>query len=142
MRTEIEKMFENAGVKPRYKKRTECKDGYTVGHPCEKGIACINCNRSVFEDVMPPFTAEKQLELIKWLAHKDYDKDALLININGSNYTYFSLGINSCDDGNGLYEDYCFGSGQFDEALAGVVNLIWQDLTDQEKEEIRGILND
>ena len=66
--TEIEKLFENAGIEPQYKKRTECKDGYTVGHPCEKWIACINCNRSVFEDVMPPFTAEKQLLLIQWLA--------------------------------------------------------------------------
>lgn len=102
--TEIEKMYKNAGVEPQYKKRTECKDGYTVGHPCEKGIACINCNRSVFEDVMPPFTAEKQLELIKWLSEDDTEK--------------------------------------FEEALSGLINDLWQDLTDQEKEEIRGILNE
>ena len=116
--SEIEKLYENAGVEKEWK-------------PLPYGD---------IEEYYPEFTAEKQLELIKWLAYKDYDKDALLININASNYTYFSLGINSCDDGNGLYEDYCFGSKQFNEALAGVVNLIWQDLTDTEKAEIKRIL--
>ena len=130
---EIEKLYENAGVEPIAE---YCK------HQCNNEFddnACIGC-KHIEKVEYPPFTAEKQIELIKLLAHKDYDKDALLININASNYTYFSLGINSSDDGNGLYEDYCFGSKQFDEALAGVVNLIWQDLTEEEKQQIRDIL--
>ena len=31
---------------------------------------------------------------------------------------------------------------EFENALAGVINEMWQDLTDQEKEEIRRILNE
>ena len=129
---EIIKLYENAGVEKKIMCDWTCRGSEICNTNCE--------HHESTKEFYPPFTAEKQLNLIKWLAYKDYDKDALLININGSNYNYFSLGISSSDDGNGLYEDYCFGSKQFDEALAGVVNLLWQDLTEEEKEQIRSVL--
>lgn len=134
--TEISKMYKNAGIKPQYKKRTECKDGYTVGHPCEKGIACINCNRSVFEDVMPPFTAEKQLEIIKLISKQgqviieNWEKDNKGFNVTfraNSNLRYITMD--------------CITRKTVEEALAQIINDIWQDLTSEEKEKIRGILN-
>ena len=67
---EIEKLYKNANVEPQYKKRIECKEGHPIGKPCGKN-PCIDCDKSVFKDVMSPFTAEKQLELIKWLATRE-----------------------------------------------------------------------
>lgn len=76
--------------------------------------------------VYPPFTAEKQLELIKWLA------------IGGE-----VCRIDATEKGKWFVEnDYktskCFV--EFTEALANVINDLWQDLTDAEKVQIRGIL--
>jgi len=131
--TEIKKMFENAGVEPQYKKRTECKDGYTVGHPCEKGIACINCNRSVFEDVMPPFTAEKQLKIIQLLSKI---RNAIQFCYSDNQYILVvNFETEKCQWAN-KYHD------KPDEALADMVNVLWKSLTNQDKEEIRRILNE
>jgi len=106
---EIEKMHENTGI--RICKR---KQGFTLKDCTDR--ECKECG--YYE--MPPFTTEKQIELIKWIANrKGY-----------SDYEYF---------GN-LFDDYV-QFREFDEALARLVNDIWQDLTDQEKEKIKKILN-
>lgn len=64
----IQKLYEVAGIEPEHRFK-ECKKGYTIGKPCNHP-PCIRCDSSVFEDIYPPFTAEKQLELIKWLVRK------------------------------------------------------------------------
>lgn len=59
----------------------------------------------------PTFTVEKQLELIKWMIK--------------TNYRYFIQDIIADD---------------FSRTLAGVFNLYWQDLTREERQQIKEIL--
>ena len=122
--TEIEKMFENANIKQDRMCEWTCKDSETCN---------LNCKHyGSMQLYYPPFTAEKQLELIKWLSTKE-----LKIRTNKQPYAIY-IGIlgndNTCFFGcEGLY---------FEQTLAEVINNLWQDLTDQEKEEIRNILNE
>lgn len=124
--SEIEKMYENAGI--------------------EKECNCTNYDSRCFQDCTkcekyPPFTAEKQLELIKLLARKDYGNyaESLLISIR-DDYNYLSVGITTDFGSECFYEDFTFDNKQFDEAIAGLINKLWQDLTDKEKEQIKEIL--
>ena len=95
--TEIEKMYKNAGVEPIYP-YTKC---------------------------YPEFTAEKQLELIKWLMkydeiHGDYGDDE---------YGFSTLNYS------GKYKK------DFEESLASVINNeLWQSLTEEERKQIKEIL--
>jgi hypothetical protein len=75
----------------------------------------------------PPFTAEKQIRIIKWLSDKaDY------IDIHYDRYK----GIFNIQTGmGGLY--VC---NEFERALASRVNAIWQNLTEEEKQQVKGIL--
>ena len=120
--TEIDKMFENAGIKGEWRDyRTKNGKIYEGKNPKNRNIRLCK----------PDFTAEKQLELIKWLSTKE-----LKIRTNKQPYAIY-IGIlgndNTCFFGcEGLY---------FEQTLAEVINNLWQDLTDQEKDEIRRILN-
>lgn len=105
---EIEKMYENAGFK-------------TEIVPCYS----LNCEYFEVDKGYPPFTAEKQLELIKWLMkydeiHGDYNDDE---------YGFSTLNYS------GKYKK------DFEESLASVINNeLWQDLTEEEKQQVKGIL--
>jgi len=106
--SEIEKMYINAGVKKKW-------NSTPYG-----GI----------EEYYPPFTAEKQLKLIKWLSTKE-----LKIRTNKQPYAIY-IGLlgndNTCFFGcEGLY---------FEQTLAELVNFLWQDLTEEEKQQVKGIL--
>ena len=93
--SEIEKLMQNANIK---KKKTHFQG---------------------FEDWFweyPPFTAEKQIELI-----------CLLLNAD--------IKIDICKDPNMKME-----ISDIAEALAEVTNTIWQDLTEEEKQQVKGIL--
>ena len=106
---EVEKMYENAEPDRNcnlYKHFTECPMKHTQ---------CEDCENFVY----PPFTAEKQLELIKLIANRKGYPD----------YEYFGK----------LFDDY-IQLREFDEALARLVNNLWQDLTEEERKQIRGIL--
>lgn len=66
----------------------------------------------------PSFTPEKQLEIVKFLLnHSNY-----WFHISDDCYTYYYSNL--------------------EITLANIINEVWQDLADQEKEEIRRILND
>lgn len=113
--TEIEKMFENAGI--RVCKR---KQGFTLKDCTDR--ECKECGYYA----LPPFTAEKQLLLIQWLAkirpiHISFLFDKWIIE--------------------GIVR-YGNKYDTFKDALSGYINHIWQGLTEEEKEEIRSILND
>ena len=104
---ELEKLYENAGV-----------EKFTF-----RGVK----NPQV---LYPPFTAEKQLELIKWLSTKE-----LKIRINKQPYAVY-VGIlgndNTCFYGcEGLY---------LEQTLAEFINHLWQDLTEEECNQIKEIL--
>lgn len=121
MDNEISKMYENAGIKGEWRDyRTKNGKIYEGKNPKNRNIRLCK----------PRFTAEKQIELIKWLSTKE-----LKIRTNKQPYAIY-IGIlgndNTCFFGcEGLY---------FEQTLAEVINNLWQSLTDQEKEEIRNIL--
>lgn len=94
---EVEKLYENAEPNRNcnlYKHFTECPMKHTQ---------CEDCENFVYS----PFTAEKQLELIKWIACNK---------------------INECKN------------IDFGEALAELINSFWQSLTEEDKQQIKEIL--
>ena len=96
---EMEKMYENAGIK---------KDWTAIGF-------------GDIEDCYPPFTAKKQIELIKWISHHD---------------GCFKVHLNSIEFG-----DSGFGScSTFEESLAKAVSNFLKSATDKEKQQIKEIL--
>lgn len=101
---EIEKMYENAQIEP----------------VCD-GIDCGTCTAKCNNGKYPEFTAEKQLELVKWLATINYDD------------RYFEWGMATDFYGGHFFDN-------FDECLADLVNVIWQDLTPEEKQQIKEVL--
>ena len=106
--SEVEKMYKNAGV------------GYLM----------------YVVDTFPPveypqidFTAEKQLELIKWLCQNTY-----------RNYIHIRY---ERDINNWKMECNMIGLreyGSFEECFAGLINNLWQDLTEEERKQIKEIL--
>lgn len=90
------------------------------------GYKCITDENNKVLDIVIDFTAEKQLELIKKVLEKG------LLQLNRS-----SLGnIQFCNFGNA--GDY---KAKFDEALASFVINLWKDLSDDQRKEIKNILD-
>lgn len=113
--TEIEKLFENAGIKATAKTKEVRPNLFECG---------------LF---YPDFTAEKQIRIIKLISKQgqviieNWEKDNKGFNVTfraNSNLRYTTM--------------VCITRKTIKEALAQIINDIWQDLTDQEKEEIRG----
>lgn len=108
--SEVKKMYENAGVEDK------------------------NINNQLYKDLnYPQFTAEKQLELIKWLIQKNF-YDERIIRSNFEKTYFYCLYI----------DDYCESEyfEKFAEALANVFNYFWQDLIETERNEIQDILKE
>ena len=123
MTNNIEKLYELAEVK-------------RITPPCWFCPYKIGCVRTSDEcpQLYPPFTSEKQLELIKWFLHNTY-----------RNYILFSYrkfedtGIKAIQyKASSEHIDYF--NQDFDQALSGLVIELWNDLTDKQKEEIKEIL--
>lgn len=121
---EVEKMYSNAGVEAKNKcKSSQCI--VTNPHPdwCNK---CEGLSKAY-----PPFTAEKQIELIKFLIQKNFYDERIIRSNFEKTYFYCSY----------MY-DYCESEyfEKFEEALANVFNYFWQDLTEEERKQIKEIL--
>lgn len=118
--SEIEKMYSNAGIKLK-------KVCTHVDCDCDE-MLCDECK--YFKDNIFAFTAEKQIELIKWLAQKDY-------------YTCDYCEIEPRKNGQ-EWLSYCHFKGStsntFEKALAGLINEMWLSLTEEEKQQVKGIL--
>ena len=138
---EVEKMYENAGVEPDYDYFTFFDDkvhkiGRTM-HLCkeelkhwlenyQKDYVAIKVIR--VDKAYPPFTAEKQISIIKWLL-ESYD----------IGFSQLGQRIDTSLDGTNCISG--LGSGDtFEESLAQAINDLWQDLTEVEKAEIKNIL--
>jgi hypothetical protein len=92
MERQVEKMYENAGIK---------KDWTAIGF-------------GDIEDCYPPFTAEKLINLEMFLINKgDFDIKKGSVDITFESFT-------SC--------------------IAGLINNLWQDLTEEERKQIKEIL--
>ena len=102
--SEVTKLYENAGV--------------------SKEPAIIpSSGEVIYWKNYPPFTAEKQLEITKFLLKK-----AVYYDVKDDKYWFY-------------YEE-CESAGYkpFDEAIAHFINKLWQDLTEEEKQQVKGIL--
>ena len=119
--SEIKKLYENCNIKP--KQEGYCDWDSDCPYPDIINDGCGDeCPYWKYEDKAkyPPFTAEKQLELIK-----------LLGNCKGyPDYEGFGADFDSYAQ---LYE--------FETALAKSINDRWQYLADDLKQQIKEILN-
>lgn len=111
---EVAKLYENAGIKP----LCQIPDEYC-------GM------KNVYED----FTAEKQIAIIKLISKQgqviieNWEEDNRGFNVTfraNSNLRYITMD--------------CITRKTVEEALAQIVNDIWQDLTEAERTQIKEIL--
>lgn len=126
---EIEKMYENAGIKPKHYDACALEDKYWnngelanlygtldryLSFECPHyGEGCYStCEYAYDKDEYPPFTAEKQLEIVKMILFSTW-----WMNLKRLQF-----------------------SEKFDEGLAQMINELWQDLTSEEKQQVKGIL--
>ena len=145
---EVEKMYENAKVEKQeplfceyfnYSSRDlyercmrfhkYCADGhFGIKEMCPCGLSKKE-HENMFK--YPPFTAGKQIKLIKWLGKH---KQGLGIDFYGE----WSIGVKF------EWEEYKYTkeSESFEEALAGLINNLWQDLTEEERKQIKEILSE
>lgn len=94
---------------------------------CE--LKYYDCTKEACPTDYPPFTAEKQLELIKWLGKR---KDFALS-------CYNQIWEAETD----FYWEYYETSSKhehFDQALAGLILELWDELSSEQREELKGIL--
>ena len=74
--------------------------------------------------VLHPFTAEKQIKLIKWLALRD-----------GITIVAYIGGIYSSE-----HDKYNVSECSLESCLARLINNLWKDLIPEEKQQVKGIL--
>ena len=132
--TEVEKLYELAGVE----KKLYCDICKAKEHAL--GL-CAETKCDVF---YPPFTTEKQIELIKWLANieRNGDKDMNMTIRNNSNHPYYYFGL-AHNSSNSEDDNWGYGEGlgkTFEEGLVRLVIDLWQGLTEAEQNEIKEIL--
>ena len=108
--TEVEKLYSLAGVEP-------------INFAKQGAIDFTN-TIEIDEKRYPDFTAEKQIELIKWLGeffvHIDKRENQIII---------------SCGDG---YVSYT--AEKIEDAISLLINSKWNTFTKEEQEQIREIL--
>lgn len=94
------------------------------------GYKCIADENNKVLDIVIDFTAEKQLELIKWLSKKTYRN-------------YFKL-LYSFGQKSWYMESDCISTPNmknFENTLAGLVCKLWENLSEEQREEIKLILD-
>lgn len=119
--TEIEKLYEITGVE-----KSKCWDDcYTCTRTsCAKNISYV-------EAKYPPFTEEKQLELFLFVTSlgvcevEDWKERGFHLAIKRKIYPTTFLSLSNIN---------------FKETLADIVINLWQDLTEEERDKIYGIL--
>lgn len=126
---EIEKMYENAGIdyEERYNNCTlnkECQ--------CELKCSCDMCKYSEEKYIYPPFTAEKQIELIKFITTLG------VCEIENWNDKGFHFAIKR----ERIYPTMFLSLSNINlqETLADVINKLWADMSEEEKQQVKGIL--
>lgn len=139
MTDNIQKLYEIAGVKKKYCGWLDIGDldtqyKYVMCDTLEEyketaefsrtSYSSDNNNYMTPEIKYPPFTAEKQLELIKCLANIE----TISMQSDGEDYQV----LTEFESGDWL--------ATFEQALASLILELWQELTDNQKQEIKEIL--
>lgn len=134
MMSEIEKLYENAGVDK------DCKLYANYGACPDKTKECTYCEYYVY----PEFTAEKQIEIESVIFRHNFGfcelQRHLGTEFNNGKFVkhYFVWNYMAQDD---LDDDYIeYNHQNRNIALAGFVNRLWQDLTEEEKQQVKEIL--
>jgi hypothetical protein len=135
--SEITKLYENAGIKKEVIKG--CYDYYSkLGIDIWKendcaGKNCDTCKKDKSIKRYPPFTAEKQIELIKFITTLG------VCEIENWNDKGFHFAIKR----ERIYPTMFLSLSNINlqETLADAINNLWQDLTEEEKQQIKEILN-
>ena len=117
--TEIEKLYSLAGCKKIFCDCTKCKKTDCISEDIDQDT-CVTLTYS-------PFTAKKQLELIKFLFNH-----SVLYDVDDKENYWFHIS-DDC---------YTYHYNKFEIALANIINEMWQDLTEAEQNEIRNILEE
>ena len=111
----IEKLYENAGIGQ-------------VCNTCElRGYKRLCPTKELCVRVNPPFTAEKQLELIIFLANREVRISPTYISSG-----YYLKNLSKIKSSRNI--------STFENSLAQHINAIWQNLTEEEKQQVKGIL--
>lgn len=133
--TEVEKLYEKCMIKPMYWCSYQdiwcpVEDVGKFNPACAKTEVIVVCDaRSSFAQ-LPKFTPKKQINLIKWLIQ---NKRLCIHKAEHSDNFYMDTATTRL---NGV------DNSSFEECIASMLNLIWQDLTEEEQEQIRRILNE
>lgn len=134
--SEITKLYENANIEKEVIKG--CYDYYSkLGIDIWKendcgGKNCDTCKKDKSIKRYPPFTAEKQIELIKFITSLG------VCEIENWNDKGFHFAIKR----ERIYPTMFLSLSNINlqETLADVINNLWQDLTEEEKQQVKGIL--
>lgn len=131
---EIEKMYENAGIT--YEERySDCL--FDIEKGCPLNTSCDLCNYSKEKHIYPLFTAEKQLELVKIC----FDKYGKIGKVTGVDRCILYIVPDVEEDQSFIVTDY-INFETWEESIAGLINNLWQDLTEEDKRQIKEILNE
>lgn len=130
---EVTKLYSLAGVEPQ-KQCYYWDCPYSTGEvvlDLQKEKDCTNC-KNPDKAVYPPFTAEKQLELIKFIASLGVCE---IENWNDKGF-YFAIKRER------IYPTMFLSLSNINlqETLADVINNLWQDITAEERNQIKNIL--
>ena len=139
---EVEKLYENAGIKS----LPTCKNCNMLDEYWSNGTYCSTCKCdkdnyecNIANYIYPPFTAKKQIELIKWLAIR-FNSDYMAYWHNEIKdvwiFRLYELTEISSEEPY-IYEGR---NKDFTEALCDLFNDLWQDLTEEERRQIKDIL--
>lgn len=128
--SEIENMYRNAGVET----LSYCCDG-THGEPTKRCKGCLD-----YREIYPPFTAEKQIELIKTIETKCDFVDCIQIVYRPMEDLWKISIIPVLEMAFEEMHLYFGCDKDFSTALAMAINNLWQDLTEEEKQQVKGIL--
>lgn len=90
----------------------------------ELAVKSKKLNWDTMEFKYPPFTDTKQLELIKYFSE---NIDFLELSHNGEEFEFYTSGSRDRNK-------------DFSQALASFIYYKWEDLTDEQKEQIKRIL--
>ena len=121
--TEVEKLYELAGVEKKVMCEWTCKGSETCSLNCE--------HYGSVQLYYPPFTAEKQIELLAFIGlrygFEMIDNEAMDFMLSTTMFSNKKLN--------------CTGYGYgFDEAIANLTNNLWEWLPEDYKKQIREIL--
>lgn len=130
--SEVEKLYRLAGVEKELEQPAECRKNPYI--TCD-GCMLYDNGKCLNRKDYPPFTAKKQIAIIKLISKQgqviieNWEKDNRGLNVTfraNSNLRYITMD--------------CITRKTVEEALAQIVNDLWQDLTAAEQNEIREVL--